>query len=112
MSRVKNNEMAVLQHLFQACTRAEIWLQQRQRRWSKVHSDLPHTTRSLKFHQEMLEDTDFDTQEHPEIISKCFDKGLKKVFSDDQRDYCVEFGTPEDDDPDCGIEKGKLMLTG
>jgi hypothetical protein len=61
---------------------------------------------------EKLKGSRFNTPENIAAISQGFDEGLKRVFSDDKEVQYVKFGSPRDNDPRFGIQKGKLTLTG
>jgi hypothetical protein len=61
---------------------------------------------------EKLKGSKFDTSEDIAAFVQKFDEGLKRVFSDDKGVHYVKFGSPRDNDPGFGIQKGKLTLTG
>ena len=59
-----------------------------------------------------LKGSKFDTPEDLDAFSQKFDEGVKRVFSKVQPPQYVKFGSPRDNDPDCGIKAGRLALTG
>ena len=77
-------------------------------------SGIPLTDRSLNPQSEKLKYSKFNTPEDLSSFSQKFDEGVKKVFSisNSHADQYVKFGSPRDNDPDCGIKAGKLVLTG
>jgi len=54
----------------------------------------------------------FNTPENLAAFSQRFDEGVKKVFSNNQADQYVKFGSLRDNDPAYGIKAGRLTLTG
>ena len=56
----------------------------------------------------------FNTPEDLAAFFQKFDEGVKKVFStsNSRADQYVKFGSLRDNDPNCGIKTGRLMLTG
>ena len=60
----------------------------------------------------MLRGSGLDTPGNLETFSQKFDDGIKKVFSNNQVDQYVKFGSPRDNNPNCGIKAGRLTLTG
>jgi len=60
----------------------------------------------------MLRGSRFHTPENLAAFSQRFDEGVKKVFSNNQADQYVKFGSLRDNDPTCGIKAGRLTLTG
>lgn len=54
----------------------------------------------------------FNTPEDIAAFAEKFDKGLKKVFSEDKGTQYIKFGGPRDNDTKYGIKGGKLALTG
>ena len=87
-------------------------LQRGQERWYRVRSDIPLTSPSLSTQPEQLRGSKFDTPEDLAAFAQRFDEGVKRVFSKDQGVQYVKFGSPRDNDPDCGIKAGRLTLTG
>jgi hypothetical protein len=75
----------------------------------KCYSFLPSLVQLLPG---KLKGSMFDTPEYIAAIAQKFEEGLKRVFSDDKGTHYVEFGSPTDNDPRFGIQKGKLTLTG
>ena len=63
---------------------------------------------------EKLKHSKFNTPEDLEAFSQRFDDGVKKVFSmpNSRAAQYVGFGSPRDDDFNCGIKAGRLTLTG
>ena len=59
-----------------------------------------------------LRGSGLDTPGNLEAFSQRFDDGIKKVFSNNQVDQYVKFGSPRDNNPSCGIKAGRLTLTG
>ena len=59
-----------------------------------------------------MRDSKFNTPEDLTAFARRFDEGVKRVFDSDQTPQYVKFGSPRDNDPECGIRAGKLMLTG
>ena len=59
-----------------------------------------------------LRGSKFDTPEDLDVFSQRFDEGVKRVFSKDQATQYVKVGSLRENDPDCGIKAGRLMLTG
>ena len=61
-----------------------------------------------------LKHSKFNTTEDLAAFSQRFDEGVKKVFSmsNSNVDQYVKFGSPRDNDPNCGIKAGRLTLTG
>jgi len=75
-----------------------------------------HSTidQSLNQQPEKLKYSKFNTPEDLGAFSQRFDEGVKKVFSisNSNTDQYVKFGSPRDNDPNCGIRAGRLTLTG
>jgi len=94
----------------------------RRARYSKGDSDgtrcvptpFRHTRQSLNSQPDKLKYSKFDTPEDLAAFSQKFDEGVKKVFSSSNAltDQFVKFGSPRDNDPNCGIKSGRLSLTG
>ena len=59
-----------------------------------------------------LKESKFNAPEDLEAFSQKFDEGVKRVFSNDQASQYVKFGSLRDNDPNCGIKAGRLVLTG
>ena len=72
----------------------------------------PLTDRLLNSQPEKLRGSRFNTPEDLGAFSQKFDEGVKKVFSNDQAAQHVKFGSPRDNDPQCGIKAGRVTLTG
>jgi hypothetical protein len=68
--------------------------------------------RSLTKDPEKLRGSKFNTPEDLDAFSLRFDEGVKRVFSSNQGVQHVKFGSPRDNDPECGIKAGRLALTG
>ena len=66
----------------------------------------------LSPHLEKLRGSKFNTPEDLDAFSQRFDEGLKRVFSSDRAIQYVKFGSPRDNDHECGIKAGRLALTG
>ena len=66
----------------------------------------------LNSHPEKLRGSKFNTPDDLDAFSQRFDEGVKRVFSTDQANQHVKFGSPRDNDPECGIKTGRLALTG
>ena len=77
-----------------------------------MRSDILLTDRSLNSQLEKLTGSKFDTPEDLAAFSLKFDEGVKRVFSNDQADQHIKFGSPRDNDPAYGIKAGRLTLTG
>ena len=77
-------------------------------------SNVPFTNRSLNPQQDKLKHSKFNTPEDLGAFSQRFDDGVKKVFSmsNSSADQYVRFGSPRDNDLNCGIRAGRLTLTG
>ena len=75
-------------------------------------SNAPLTDRLLNSQPEKLKGSRFNTTEDLAAFSQKFDEGVKKVFSNDQAAQHVKFGSPRDNDPECGIKAGRITLTG
>ena len=63
-------------------------------------------------HPEKLKQSKFNTPEDIAAFAQKFDEGAKTEFSDDKVMQYIKFGSPRDNDPNHGIKKGKLTLTG
>ena len=68
--------------------------------------------RRLNPHPEKFRGSKFNTPEDLDAFSQKFDEGVKRVFSTDQTTQHIKFGSPRDNDPECGIKAGRLALTG
>jgi len=77
--------------------------------WSRHHFPV---TLPVQPQLEKLKTSKFNTPEDLSAFAQKFDKGLKRVFSDDTGSQYIKFGSPRDNDPKHGIKSGKLMLTG
>jgi len=77
-----------------------------------VRSSGPLIDRSPSPQPDRLEGSKFDTPEDLAAFAKRFDEGIKKIFSNNQEDRYVKFGSPRDNDPKYGIKSGRLTLTG
>ena len=77
-----------------------------------MHPNILSVISSLNKHPEKLRGSKFDTPEDLDAFSLRFDEGVKRVFSSDQATQHVKFGTLRDNDPECGIKAGRLLLTG
>ena len=77
-----------------------------------MRPDVPVTGPSLNPQPEKLRGSKFDTPEDLAAFAQRFDEGVKRVFSNDQQVHYVKFGSPRDNDPNCGIKAGRLTLTG
>ena len=86
--------------------------QRGQGQWSKVRADTPFTDQLLDPQPEKFRGSKFDTDADLEAFSRKFDEGAKRVFSADQADQYVRFGSPRDNDPSCGVKGGRLTLPG
>ena len=74
--------------------------------------NIPLADRSTNPQPGMLRGSGLDTPGNLEAFSQRFDDGIKKVFSNNQVDQYVKFGSPRDNNPNCGIKAGRLTLTG
>ena len=61
---------------------------------------------------EKLGTSKFNTSEDISDFAEKFDKGLKRVFSDDNGAQWIKFGSLREHDPQHGIKGGKLTLPG
>jgi len=77
-----------------------------------VRSDTLLTDPSLNPQSEKLRGSKFNTPVDLEAFAQRFDEGVKVVFSDDRMSQYVRFGSPRDNDPQCGVKAGRLTLTG
>ena len=79
-----------------------------------MRSDVLLTDRSFNLESEKLKYSKFNTPDDLAAFSQKFDEGVKKVFStsNSNTDQYVKFGSPRDNDPNCGIRAGRLTLTG
>ena len=77
-----------------------------------MHSNILFIDQSLNLRLERLRGSKFNTPEDLDAFSQKFDEGVKRVFSIDQGAEYVKFGSPRDNDPECGIKAGRLALTG
>ena len=77
-----------------------------------MRSDILLTDRLLNPCPEKLTGSKFNTPEDLDAFSQKFDEGVKRVFSKHQAPQYVKFGSPRDNDPNCGIRAGRLALTG
>ena len=87
-------------------------LPQGQGQWSKVGLKTLSVGRLLDKHPEKLIGSKFDTPEDLDAFSQRFDEGVKRIFSTNQTTQHVKFGSPRDNDPECGIKAGRLALAG
>jgi hypothetical protein len=78
----------------------------------KVHSNVPPKDQVLNSGLEKLRGSKFNTPEDLAAFSQRFDEGVKRVFSNDQGAQYIKFGSPRDNDHNCGIKAGRLTLTG
>ena len=74
--------------------------------------NIPLADQSINPQPGMLRGSGLDTPGNLEAFSQRFDDGVKKVFSNNQMDQYVKFGSPRDNNPSCGIKAGRLTLTG
>ena len=54
----------------------------------------------------------FGDEQDLAAFTESFDTKLKEIFSDSGRPQFVKFGSPRDNDPDCGVKGGKFVLQG
>lgn len=77
-----------------------------------MRSITPFTDQLLNPQPEKFKGSKINTPEDLAAFSQKFDEGVKRVFSNNQADQYVRFGSPRDNDPNCGIKIGRLTLTG
>ena len=81
-----------------------------------VRGALRHRTQKsiVQSQPEKLRGSKFDNDEDLEAFSQKFDEGVKQSFSvsNSRTNQFVKFGSPRDNDPSRGINRGKLTLTG
>jgi len=77
-----------------------------------VRFDVPLLGPSLNPQPEKLKGSKFDTPEDLAAFAQRFEEGVKRVFSTDQKDQYVKFGSPRDNDTNRGIKAGRLTMTG
>ncbi|KAI0668088.1 hypothetical protein C8Q78DRAFT_1048352 [Trametes maxima] len=70
------------------------------------------TVRAEEFLKERLKDSKYRTGEDIKCMRDYFDKSTKTVFRSADEPYYIKFGSMRCHDPDAGIRRGKLMLSG
>ena len=61
---------------------------------------------------EKLEKSKYGTGEHINLIATRFDETAKRTFRSSEELCLIQFGSVADADPNAGIRRGSLRLTG